>query len=209
MGRIAAPSIVQSMEGGWLARLRWRRRGAWLWPAFAAFIAIDAVIGHALPATGESEAVPAAVIAALMLNLLGVLLLSRPLGALLRRKRKDLPGVVARNYAGTGVVVAVGAALLIAGLAHHSSIVANQRAMHDAITRAQAWIGDRAPPAFRRNAALIDTFAIQPGSVYRSCARSDDGSRSYCVIVDTQVPFPRGVRFDGYEPNAIFSRGVG
>ena len=197
------------MEAGWLARLRWRRRGAWLWPAFAAFTAIDAVVGHALPASGDTEALPAAAIAALALNLIAVLLLSRPLGALLRRTRKDLPGVVARNYAGTGVVVAVALALLSAGLAHHDAIVANQHAMRDAITRAQAWIGDRAPPAFRRNAALLDTFTIQPGSVYRSCAPSNDGQRSYCVIVNTQVAFPHGVRFDGYEPNAVFSRGVG
>src|SRR5205807_3001032 len=171
------------MEGGWLARLRWRRRGAWLWPAFVALTVLDAVVGHALPASGDSEALPAALIAALVLNLLGVLLLSRPIGALLRHRRKDLPRVVARNYAGTGVVAVIAAALLGAGLAHRHSIVANQRAMRDAITRAQAWIGDRAPAAFRRNVALVDTFAIQPGSMYRSCAPSDDGRRSYCVIV--------------------------
>lgn len=197
------------MEAGWLARLRWRRRGAWLWPTFVAFTAVDAVVGHALPASGDSEALPAAAIAALVLNLLAVLLLSRPLGALLRRRRGDLPGVVARNYAGTGVVVVVTVALLAAGLAHHNAIVANQRAMRDALSRAQAWIGDRAPAAFRRHVALLDTFAIQPGSVYRICAPSDDGRRSYCVVVNTQAPFPRGVRFDGYESNDVFSRGVG
>ena len=197
------------MDGGWLVRLRWRRRGAWLWPAFAALTVVDAVVGHELPASGDTESLPAAAIAALVLNLIAVLLLSRPLGALLRRFRGDLPGFVARNYAGTGVVFAVTAALLVVGLAHHDSIMANQRAMRDAIARAQAWIGDRAPAAFRRNVELLSTFTIQPGSVYRSCVLSSDGRRSYCVIVNTSVPFPRGVRFDGYEPNAVFSQGVG
>jgi hypothetical protein len=197
------------MDRGWLVRLRWRRRGAWLWPAFAALTAIDAVVGHELPASGDSESLPAAAIAALVLNLIAVLLLSRPLGALLRRRRKDLPGVVARNYAGTGVVAAVATALLMVGLAHHDAIASNQRAMRDAIARAQAWIGDRAPAAFRRNVELLNTFTIQPGSVYRSCVPSVDGRRTYCVIVNTQMPFPRGVRFDGYEPNAVFSQGVG
>jgi hypothetical protein len=197
------------MEAGWLARFRWRRRGAWLWPTFAAFTVVDAVVGHALPASGDSESLAAAAIAALVLNLLAVLLLSRPIGALVRRVRGDLPSLVARNYAGTSVVLAVAAALLAVGLAHHDTIVANQRAMHDAIMRAQAWIGDRAPAPFRRNVELLNTFAIQPGSVYRTCVPSADGRRTYCVIVNTQVPFPRGVRFDGYEPNAVFSRGVG
>jgi hypothetical protein len=197
------------MDDGWLVRLRWRRRGAWLWPTFAALTAVDAVVGHELPASGDSESLPAAAIAALVLNLLAVLLLSRPLGALLRRARKDLPGVVARNYAGTSVVAAVAASLLLVGLVHHDAILANQRAMRDAIARAQAWIGDRAPATFRRNAELLNTFAIQPGSVYRSCVPSSNGRRTYCVIVNTQMPFPRGVRFDGYEPNAVFSRGVG
>jgi len=197
------------MEAGWLARLRWRRRGAWLWPVFAFMTAVDAVVGNALPPSGDAESLAGAALAGLVVNLLAVLLLSRPLGALLRRARGDLPSVVARNYAGTTVVIAVSVVLLTAGLAHHATVVGNQRAMRDAIARAQAWIGDRAPAEFRRNVALLDTFAIQPGSVYRSCAPSDDGARSYCVIVNTLAPFPGGVRFAGYEPNSLFSQGVG
>lgn len=204
------------MDSAWLSqtrarfvRLRWRRAGAWLWPAFVVLTIADAVVGHVLPPAGDSETVAAAALLGLVANLLGVILLSRPLGMLIRRARPDLPAFIARDYGGTTVVLALTATLLLVGLVHGPAIRARQHEMQDAITRAQAWIGDRAPAAFRRNAALIDTFAIQPGSVYRSCARSDDGSRSYCVIVDTQVPFPRGVRFDGYEPNAIFSRGVG
>jgi hypothetical protein len=127
---------------------------------------------------------------------------------LLRRARPDLPGVVARNYAGTSVVVAVTLSLLAIGLAHHATIIADQHAMRDATVRAQAWIGDRAPPEFRRNVRLSDTFAIQPGSVYRTCVPGERTARSYCVIVRTQLPLARSVKFDGYEPNAVFSQGV-
>src|SRR5205807_10558173 len=167
------------MEGGWLARLRWRRRGAWLWPAFVALTVLDAVVGHALPASGDSEALPAALIAALVLNLLGVLLLSRPIGALLRQRRKDLPRVVARNYAGTGGVAVIAAALLGAGIAHRHSIVANQRAMRDPITRAQSWIGVSVPDAYRRNVYLSDKCKITPRSRYTDCAHSDHGGGGY------------------------------
>ena len=46
--------------------------------------------------------------------------------------------------------------------------------MRDATARAQAWIGDRAPAEFRRNVEELDTYAIQPGSVYRTCVPSPD-----------------------------------
>lgn len=196
------------MEVGWLHRLRWRRRGAWLWPVFVAAVAADAVLGHLRPPTGDTQSLPAGALAGLALNLVAVLFLSRPLGALLRRLRSDLPGVVARNYAGTSAVLGVSLALLAAGLVHHASVVANQDAMRDATLRAEAWIGDRAPAEFRRHAALAETFAIQPGSIYRTCVPGDRVNRAYCVIVKTQLPFARSVSFAGSEPNAIFSQGV-
>jgi hypothetical protein len=197
------------MEGGWLVRLRWRRRGAWLWPAFATTILADAIIGHALPPAGESQSLAGAAIAGLVLNLLGVLLLSRPLGALLRRVRPDLPSVVARNYAGTGVVLAVTFAFLTAGIAHHAAVVSDQNALRDAVARAQAWIGDRAPAEFKRNLTRLDTYVIEAGSVYRTCVPSETGSRSFCVIVKRYLPFSRSVSFAGYEPNSVFSEGLG
>jgi hypothetical protein len=197
------------MDGASLVRARWRLRGAWLWPAFAATIVFDAVIGHALPPAGETQSVPSAALVGLVFNLLGVLLLRRPLGALIRRARPDLPAVVARDYAGTFVVIAVSAALLATGLAHRSTIVAHQNAMREATARAEAWIGMRAPATFRRNVQQLDVFEIQAGSVYRACAPSDGGSRTYCVIVNVQRPWADSVRFSGYEPNSVFSQGVG
>jgi len=196
------------MERGWLHRVRWRRRGAWLWPVFVATAVVDAAVGHFRPVAGDSESVAAAAIAGLALNLLAVLLLSRPLAALLRHLRGDLPSIVARNYAGTSVVVAVTIVLLVAGLVHHATIVSDQATMRDATVRAQAWIGDHAPPEFRRDVPLSNTFVIQAGSLYRTCVPARHGERSYCVIVKPRLPFARSVSFDGYEPNSVFSQGV-
>jgi len=103
-----------------LVRLRWRRAGAWLWPAFIFLTLVDAMIGHQLPPAGDTESLVAAALLALVANLLGVLFLSRPLGHLLRRARPDLPGVVARDYGGTLVVLAVTTAIVIAGLDRRS-----------------------------------------------------------------------------------------
>jgi hypothetical protein len=192
-----------------LVRMRWRRAGAWLWPAFIALTIADAVIGHALPPVGATESLAAAALLALFLNLLAVLLLSRPIGGLLRHMRNDLPGIIARDYAGTLVVVAVTATLATAGLVHRSAIEASQRAMRDAVARAQAWIGDRAPAEFRRNLQFVNMLAIQAGTIYRACVPSTDGTRSYCVIVNRRLPFERSVTFSGYEPNSSLGAGTG
>ena len=41
-------------RGLWRARLRWRMRGAWLWPSFAIAVFGDAVLMHELPLSGDS-----------------------------------------------------------------------------------------------------------------------------------------------------------
>jgi hypothetical protein len=197
------------MDSVWLSRVRWRRRGAWLWPAFVALIAVDAVIGHLLPPVGEKQSFVAAALAGLVLNLIVVILLSRPLGALIRRRRPDLPATVARDYGGTTAVLLVTAALLGVGLAHRSSITSEQQTMRDAVVRAQAYIGDRAPDEFRRNVGLIDAVTIQTGSIYRVCVPGAHAIRTYCVIVNTQLPFARSVKFAGYEPNSSVTAGTG
>jgi hypothetical protein len=192
-----------------IVRLRWRRAGAWLWPAFILLTLADAVIGHRLPPAGDTESLVAAALLALVANLLAVLFLSRPIGHLLRQARPDLPGVVARDYGGTLVVLVVTATIVTTGLIHAPAIQASQRAMQDAITRAQAWIGDRAPDEFRRNLQFVSLLEIQSGAIYRACVPNVAGTRSYCVIVNRELPFERSVTFSGYEPNSVLGAGGG
>jgi hypothetical protein len=197
------------MDGAWLARMRWRRRGAWLWPMFAAALVADALIGHALPPAGESQTPLAASLVGAVLSLIAMVLLRAPLGALIKRRRQDLPRIVARDYAGTAAIALVTVALLVAGLAHRPTIVAHRNAMNDAIKRAQAYIGDRAPAEFRRNLENVSTFAIEPGRIYRTCVPSLLTPRNYCVIVKMAMQFEQSVSFDGYESNAEFAAGAG
>jgi hypothetical protein len=191
-----------------LVRLRWRRAGAWLWPSFILLTIADAVIGHQLPPAGSTESLTAAGLLALVLNLLGVLLLCRPFAWALRRLRPDLPTIVARDYGGTVVVLALTATLLGAGLIHRPAIRATQNAMRDAIVRAQAWIGDRAPAEFRRNMQFVSVLSIQGATIYRACVPNAQHTKDYCVIVDRSLPFDRSVKFSGYEPNATLASGT-
>lgn len=196
------------MDGAWLGRWRWRRRGAWLWPTFVGVTALDAVTVHLLPFMGDAQSLAGGLMAGLMINLLVVVLLARPLGAVARRLRGDMPRSVAANYGGTAALIAVPFLLLLAGWLHRPAIQDQQRMMDDAITRAIAYIGDRAPAAFRVNVTHTSTYAIQPGSVYRTCVPNVAGTRTYCVIVNTDMPLARSVVFAGYEPNSLFAQGA-
>jgi hypothetical protein len=190
-------------------RLRWRRRGEWLWPSFVALTVADAIIGHELPPQGQTQSLVAAALLGIVLNVIAVILLSRPLANVWRRARPGLPEMIARDYAGRLVLVSVTGALTIVGIVHRPAILQQQRAMRDAVVRAQAWIGDRAPATFRRNVAFADTFTIEAAHLYRICVPSDDRTRTYCVVVDAKLPFERSVSFAGYESNAVFAAGAG
>ena len=197
------------MDGVWLARARWRRRGAWMWPAFIAATVLDGVIGNALPPAGETQSVLGAALVACFINLGAIVLLSHPAGALLRRRRPDMPKVIARDYGGTLTLFAITAIMLAVGLLHRPSVDAHARAQQDAVARAEAWIGAQAPDEFRRHMSVVDVYAIEPGRIYRVCMPSAVRVRTYCVVVKNRMPFAQSVSFDGYEPNSVFAAGAG
>jgi hypothetical protein len=196
------------MDGASLARVRWRLHGAWMWPSFIALTVLDGLIVHWLPTTGDAESAVGGWLLGLFLSLLGIVVVAPLLGRALRRFRTDMPKVVARDYAGTAVVLLVTASLLTAGLIHHSRVASDNRALQDAVARALGFIGDRAPAAFRDNLGSSSTYAIEPGSIYRTCVRSRAGTRTYCVVVRRKLPFARSVSFAGYEPNATLTQGA-
>jgi hypothetical protein len=104
--------------------------------------------------------------------------------------------------------VAVSSVFLAVGLVHHSTLVSERRAMDDATVRAEAYIGVHAPHTFRANMTHPNTYAIQPGHIFRTCVPSQNGRRTYCVVVNEALPLARSVTFDGYEPNRIFAQGT-
>lgn len=197
------------MDSAWLTRMRWRRRGAWMWPSFVALTAVDACVWHALPLEGDSEALVPALIFAGFWNFLAVVVVAHPVGAIVRRVRRDLPRFVARDYAGTWLMIVIAAAVLTAGLLNHSRVSRDGAAMRDAEVRAVAWIGFRAPSVFRGELGHATTFTIQAGSLYRTCVPSSGGGRTYCVIVNDREPASRSVHFAGYESNLAFADGLG
>jgi hypothetical protein len=192
-----------------LLRLRWKLHGAWMWPTFVVLTLADGLLVKWLPLAGDSESAVAGALIGAVAGLAGIALLAPILGHLLRGLRSDMPKVVARDYAGTGVIVAITAALLAAGLVHHSSVGVDQRALADAVARAEAYIGDRAPAQFRGNLASANAYELQPPQIYRVCVTNLRGNRNYCVVVDRSKPFAASVRTDGSEPNQVLAQGTG
>jgi hypothetical protein len=183
-----------------LTRLRWRMRGAWLWPAFFALCAIDGILIATLPPfDGAPGDVVGGVLMAGFANL-AVLALLGPLAArALRRRRPDLPRVVAYDYAGTALVLALGAVVLALGLLHRPAVLA-ERGDEDAMFAAvQQYVGAHAT-GWRSGLGAIDAVQLAP-EVYRACVPGDDPRRSLCLIVDTDRRPARVVRDDSMQPN--------
>ena len=91
----------------WLTRMRWRLRGAWLWPAFIALTLAEGVALQVLPIAGDG---PGGVLPGVLLagfaNLILVAAVAPLAGHGLRRRRPDLPRLVAQDYAGTALLLA-------------------------------------------------------------------------------------------------------
>jgi|SRR5579884_2892854 len=185
----------------WGRRLRWRLRGAWQWPAFVVITLLDTLLLSRLPIAGTRIRPFGAFLVAGFANIAAVGLAAPLAGRALRLWRRDLPRVVAVDYAGTAMLLVVTAALAAAGVAHHSAIVRERRAATRALGVMRAWVEARAPAAVRRNVEQADTIRVDPGRVYRSCIPA--GAAPYCVLVRLDASPPRVIP-SGHEPNAMW-----
>jgi hypothetical protein len=192
------------MEAERLIRLRWRLRGAWMWPTFAALTVVDAVVLHLLPFQGDKAGVVPSLLVAALFNLVAVAIAAPVAGAVLRRRRPDLPRLIANDYAGTALLLVVFAALLAGGIAHQAKVSSDESRLRAATAAGARFIGAHAPRPFRDNVAAVSTVTIEHGRTYRTCAPSLDGRRAWCVIVRTDGSTPR-IRFAGNEPNSSFA----
>ncbi|HVE67838.1 MAG TPA: hypothetical protein VNB64_04585 [Solirubrobacteraceae bacterium] len=188
-----------------LTRLRWRMRGAWMWPAFAAFTVLDGVLIHERPLAGDATGLVPALILASVFNLIAVAVLGRMGGWLLRRRRRDLPAVVAHDYAGTACLFAVAAAVAVAGQIHRPAVDERRADFAAQAAAVRRWVLTQAPPEYRRNLRRADSLRLG-ADLYRTCVPGPDPRRALCLFVNTDQ-HPPGVRVDpNREPNESFAR---
>ena len=192
------------MERVWASRLRWRLRGAWQAPAFVALVLVDAVLLHELPIAGdEGPDVGGALLLSTFFNLMAVAILAPLGGALLRRRRGDLPPVVARDYAGTAALALVAVTLVLLGLGHRGTVREDRAAYAAGMRQVRAYVARSAAPEYRRR--IDEATSMRFGEdLYRTCVPGDDPRRALCLFVSTDVD-PPGIRVDGsHAPNSQF-----
>jgi hypothetical protein len=194
---------MEGAERVWHRRLRWRVRGAWQWPAFVVLTLVDGILLVVLPPyQGAPENVFPGVLLAGFLNLLAVAVVAPAVGLLVRRRRPDLPRLIASNYAGSWLLLAITVLLVGAGLLHRGAVEAEQAreqavagAMHDYVLREE--------PGLRGSLDTIDLIRIDR-DYYRVCIPGDEPGHSLCLFVTTDQ-HPPGVTRDTDElPNRAY-----
>lgn len=192
--------MVESVR---LRRWRWRLRGAWAWPTFLALTVVDAVLLVRLPFGGSGIDLFGACIIAGFVNVLTLALLAPFGGLLLRRRRRDLPFVIARDYAGTALLVLVCAGLVAGGLLHRSGL-REERADRAAVYAAVRRFVVREQPAFTSGLPYLSTRKLEPDH-YRACVDRPD-EMPICLFVKTDRSPAHVKRDPAREPNETIYR---
>jgi hypothetical protein len=191
------------VERLWWPRLRWRMRGAWQWPAFAGFTVLDGLLLRELPFydRGTGSFVGGMLLAGFA-NLIAVAVLAPLAGWRLRRRRPDLPRIVAADYAGTALVAAISACLLVGGLLHRPAVRAEREDVAAAAAATHQYVSSQAR-GYAGGLAAMDVIRVED-DLYRSCVPGADRERWLCLFVNTSQR-PAGVTRDGDQtPNADY-----
>ena len=165
-------------------RLRWRLRGAWLWPLFVVLTLLEMLLLHWMPLAGKGTGFIAALLLAGSLNIIGVALAGGIGGHVLRRLRPELPKVVADNYAGTAVLALIAAAFVTVGLVHRPEILDQRAAFAEQSRAARLWVRAYGDPFAVGHVDAAETLQIEQ-HLWRTCVPGPDPKRWLCVIVDT------------------------
>lgn len=194
---------MERVERVWHRRLRWRLRGAWQWPVFILATLVNGIVLVVLPPyEGAPENVFPGVLLAGFGNLLAVAVLAPAVGLLIRRRRPDLPRLIASNYAGSWLLAAITVLLVVAGLLHRGAADAEQAreqavavAMHDFV------LGEE--PRLRGSLDTIDVIRIDH-DLYRACVPREEPDRYLCLFVTTDQHPPGVTRDTDEEPNRSY-----
>ena len=194
-------------QDGWtgrrqgMRRMRWRLRGAWLWPAFVVLTVLEMGLLHWLPIAGDGTGFFPAMLLAGSFNVIAIAVLGGLGGRILRRARPDLPRVVADDYAGLAALGVVCSAFVVAGLVHRPERIADRKAFARQSTAVRLWVQANADAFARAHVDSADSVQID-ADLYRTCVPGRDPRRWLCLIVDTSQDPPRVTRDQSRESNA-------
>src|SRR5215212_1067808 len=185
---------VDRDERFWPARVRWRLRGAWMWPTFIAITLLDGLIMWRLPPVGGGvDPIPALLIATF-----GNLALIAAVAPWLARRTWNRrpaaePGAPPRaqlevltDRIGTGLLVATVLGVIVAGLAARPLVVAETEAKERAAERLYSYVQENGSDELRRNLEASDMDKWFDG-YFRACIPSDDRRSWTCYLIDVRT----------------------
>jgi hypothetical protein len=194
---------MDGVEHVWHRRLRWRLRGAWMWPVFGVLTLADGVLLVVLPPyEGAPSDVFPGVLLALFANLLAVAVVAPLAGLALRRRRRDLPRRIAADYAGAWLLAGIAGLLLVGGLAHRPGAAAEQDRRRAVAKTVHDYVITSAPE-YRSGLDHIDAIRQEPDH-YRACVPGTDPRHSLCLFVRTDQNPPGFTRDTSQVPNSEY-----
>jgi hypothetical protein len=200
---------VNQEERFWPARLRWRLRGATMWPAFIALTLLDGLLLHLLPPirTGV-DLIPGILVATFAnLFLVGAVapFLARRLVA--RRPGPPAPAQAAREVLvdriGTGLLAAGVLGVLAAGLAARPVVVSETEDTERNASAVRDYVLSSGDRELIRNLETANTIRLAEG-YFRTCIARDDRRHHFCLFVDTNRRPTDVTRDPSAEPNSAY-----
>jgi hypothetical protein len=173
--------------------MRWRLRGAWMWPTFVVATLLDALLLHRLSPVREGiDPIPALLIATFS----NLILIGAVGPWLARRIWKHRPAAqegapakaqleVLTDRMGTALLVAGVFGALAAGLANRPLIVVETDTRERAAKLLEDYVEAHGSAELRRNLEASDTRRYADG-YYRSCIPHDDRERWTCFWIDVR-----------------------
>jgi hypothetical protein len=190
--------VVEHSERLWARRLRWRLRGAWMWPAYALLTPLDAMILHELPpVSGGVDFIPGLILASFC-NLFLMGAIAPWLGTRLAQREHASSGngvpvavraEVLKDRTAVVLLALTSLGLIVAGLAARPLIVSETRETERNAELVRDHVLTEAPAEVQRNLDTANTVKLEDG-YFRTCVNYDDRGRAYCVFVDVDAEPP-------------------
>ena len=200
-------------ERFWPARVRWRLRGAWMWPTFVVVTLLDGLIMWRLPPVGGGVDLIPAVLIATFGNLA---LIAAVAPWLARRTWKRRPAAepgappraqleVLTDRIGTGLLLATVVGVVVAGLAARPLVVSETRETERNANAFRDFILARGDEELIRNLETANTIELGD-ALFRTCVARDDRRRYFCTLIDVDR-HPPDIDVDpSAEPNSSYRR---
>ncbi len=196
-------------ERFWPNRMRWRLRGAWMWPSFMALTLLDGFLLHKLPPVRGDISLVGGILIATFGNLALIGLIGPWLARRMWKRRPAAdPGAppkaqleVLSDRVGTALLLLGVAGVVAAGLAARPLIVVETDQRERAANLLENYVEAHPDDELRRNLEASDTRRYADG-YYRSCIPHDDRERWTCFIIDVREKRAEFHRDPSQLPNA-------